>query len=78
MMRAKMQVRSVTKTEHAEELVLFPVTSKPFNADNVSEDNTYSKWSPSGELRLTVTNPALHGRFTPGEKYYLDFTKAAD
>jgi len=38
----------------------------------VPEDQRYAKYTPSGELRITVDNPAV--AFIPGRDYYLDFT----
>ena len=76
-MRAKLQVSAVNKPyDGAEEVVMFPVTGKPFGPEGESEDNTYAKWSPSGELKLTITNPNLHGKFSVGQKFYADFTPA--
>ena len=84
-MRAKFKVRSVTHRNDspsepdkktAEEVQFFAVTEKPFDADGFSEDNLFAKWTPSGELKITITNPNLFGFHVVGEKYYLDFTKA--
>jgi hypothetical protein len=76
-MRAKMQVKSVESTEYGETLRMNPVCgNNPFPADGVDEDNTYSKFTPSGSLELFVSNPALAGRIKPGQKLYLDFTLA--
>lgn len=74
-MRAKMVVTEVKRTEHCEQLTMRPVC-KPngYSDDGLDEDNTYAKFSPSGELTLSVANPALFGQLNPGEKYYLDFT----
>lgn len=38
----------------------------------VPEDQRYAKYTPSGELRIAVDNPAVE--FEPGRSYYLDFT----
>jgi hypothetical protein len=38
----------------------------------VPEDQRYAKYTPSGELRIQVDNPAV--AFEPGKEYYLDFT----
>jgi hypothetical protein len=75
-MRAKMKIAEIKRTEHGEQLKMHPVC-KPngYDAEGLDEDNTYAKFSPSGELTLTIANPALFGKFNPGEKYYLDFTK---
>ena len=40
------------------------------------ENQRYHKYSPSGKLEITVSNPALRGAFKPGKSYYLDFTEA--
>lgn len=50
-----------------------------FQADtNKSDSDTqhYSKYTPSGTLEITVTNPVLTGKFKPGSRYYLDITEA--
>jgi hypothetical protein len=38
------------------------------------ENERFTKYTPWGELKMTVDNPAVV--LTPGEVYYLDFTKA--
>lgn len=76
-MRAKMKVNSVIKTEYGEKLEFTAVPkSTSYPEDGSDEDNTYAKFSPSGTVTLQVANPALFGKFIPGEKYYIDFTKA--
>ena len=72
-MRAKMNCTKVVKYEYGEEFYFTPVSGK-FAADGVDEDNTYSKYSPSGDLRLMVTNPAIFGTIKPGDLFYVDFT----
>lgn len=78
-MRAKMQVSSVTKHVGGAEQVKFNCVTgdKPFGPEGESEDNTFARYSPSGELSITISNPALAGKLVPGEKYYVDFTPAA-
>lgn len=39
---------------------------------SIPEDQRYAKYTPSGELRLSVDNPNVE--FAPGTDYYLDFT----
>lgn len=78
-MRAKMLVNEVKRYEHSEILTMAPVCkSGSYGPDGLDEDNTFAKFSPSGQLTLTVANPALFGRINPGEKYYLDFTKVEE
>ena len=76
-MRAKMKVSAVTIREGHEELLMNPVCkSGSYPEDGTDEDNSYAKWSPSGSLTLVISNPALHGQFKPGQKFYVDFTEA--
>jgi len=78
-MRAKMQIQSVTSYETCEEIKLAAVCGKaPFGKDGESEDNTYARYTPNGSLSLTINNPSLRGRFKTGQKFYLDFTEAAE
>ena len=75
-MIAKFKLNKVERFEHSETLEFAPVTDAKFNAVGVSEDNSFSKWTPSGSLVMNVSNPELMGKFSPGEKYYLRFEKA--
>lgn len=76
-MRAKMEVRAVVPQGTALETIeMAAVSATPFGPDGVSQDNTYARWTPSGTLYLTITNPDLVGQFKVGQKFYLDFTEA--
>lgn len=76
-MRAKMQVQSVEKFTGCDVLKMAPVCGgKPFGPNGQSEDNTFALYTPSGELKLNITNPDLLGKFEPGQKFYVDFTEA--
>ena len=80
-MRAKMSLTAVNKIGAGQEGLVFHAVggSKVENGypeSGEDEDNTYAHYSPSGELTLTVANPALAGKFKPDEKYYLDFIRA--
>lgn len=50
--------------------------NEPFGPEGESEDNTYARYTPSGEVCLDITNPALFGKFKEGQKFYADFTPA--
>jgi hypothetical protein len=68
--RAKMEVTSITKWKGQDQVKFNCVyTGTP-------EDNTFSQATPAGNAELTVSNPSLLGFFQPGDKFYLDFTKA--
>lgn len=75
-MRAKLQIASVTKHTTSEVLKFHAVCAKSYPADGSDENNTYAKYSPSASLEITIANPALLGKFEPGEQYYVDFTLA--
>jgi hypothetical protein len=79
-MRAKMEVESITIGYGNMETVTMKAVCKheSYPADGKDDDNTYALWTPAGEISLSITNPALHGKFKPGQKFYLDFTQAVD
>ena len=69
--RAKFRVHSVTPTSsESQSVALHPVYS------GSEENKSFSKYTPSGELRMDISNPALIGFFEPGKEYYLDITPA--
>lgn len=76
MMRAKVSVTFVEKTDWCEQLSFMPVCDSGFGPEGESEDNTYARYTPAGSIQLTVTNPELYGKFTVGQKFYVDFTSA--
>ena len=71
--RAKMRVTEVTKTEYgAERVKLSAVYADKTNA----EDNSFAKSTPSASIEMQVDNENAYGAFTPGKKYYVDFSLA--
>jgi hypothetical protein len=75
-MRAKLQVGSVERGNGYEKLHFHAVAAKQYPSDGSDEDNTYAKFSPMADFTIHVNNPALHGQFNPGDKFYVDFTPA--
>jgi hypothetical protein len=43
---------------------------------NGEDNKSWSKWTPAGELKMTITNPSAAEQFDIGKTYYLDFTPA--
>lgn len=86
LMRAKFEVQSVKVVrpwneggEPMEEITARPVCGNGnFGPNGESEDNTFARYSPCGLLELTVNNPDLFGKILPGQKFYVDFTEAAE
>ncbi len=77
-MMAKFKVTKIDQaTSDVQHVTMMAVTDKPFNPDGESDDNTFAKWTPSGELKMSITNPKLVGALKEGQKYYLTFSEAA-
>lgn len=77
-MIAKFNVMSVEgSTEQGYNTVcMAPVCgNKPFGPNGENEDNDFARWSPSGSLSLTITNPNLMGKFFTGQTFYLNFSE---
>lgn len=39
------------------------------------EDTSFSQYTPNGQMSITVTNPAVIGRFKLGQPVYVDITQ---
>jgi hypothetical protein len=39
-------------------------------------NKSWSKWTPSGQLTIHITNPEALGKFEPGKCYFLDIAPA--
>lgn len=75
-MRAKMVVESVVGNGVSETVNFRAVskTDRPYPADGTDENNSFATWTPSANLSMCVTNPALVGKLKVGDTFYLDFT----
>jgi hypothetical protein len=69
--RAKLKVLQVIPEAHGVEVVVMDAVT-----DGTPEDNSFSKWTPAAELTMAITNPELHGKISPLDKFYVDFTLA--
>jgi len=75
MFRAKMKVTAVNPhSETYEEIIFSAVSANKYPEDGSDENNTYAKWTPSAELKMSITNPALIGKISVGQEFYVDFT----
>jgi hypothetical protein len=69
-MRAKFRVSHIILDATGDIAVqLYPVTGN-------EENKRFWKWTPSGSLAMTITNPEASSFFEVGKEYYLDFTPA--
>jgi hypothetical protein len=44
--------------------------------DGVEENKSWSKYTPNGNLSMTITNQAAIDAFELGKSYFVDFTPA--
>ncbi|HEX9996689.1 MAG TPA: hypothetical protein VGB45_06070 [Abditibacterium sp.] len=76
--RAKFYVTKVenyhdaTKTKTGETVTLQPVVS----SDPENENASFSKWTPSGSIVMSITNPGAFEFFEGGAEFYVDFSAA--
>lgn len=76
MVRAKFRVRDVkhlhasTPEDVCAEISLYAVWG------DGKGNESWSKATPSGDLKMLVTNPAAIEKFEIGKDYFLDFTPA--
>ena len=77
-MRAKLKVARVEGVGNGVEELFFTAVSKSdgYPDDGSDEDNTFAKWTPFAELKMSISNPALIGTFKEGQTFYVDFTPA--
>jgi hypothetical protein len=68
--RAKFKCMSVEKQEGCEIVKLFAVNS----ADGKGNES-WAKWTPSGNLQMTINAEGAVDVFKPGDVYFLDFTR---
>lgn len=71
--RAKFRCNAITEktmngNDICKEVQLNPVYG------NGEANKEWSKYTPSGELKMTITNPAASDQFKVNKDYYLDIT----
>lgn len=72
-----MKVSEVQAFEGREVLKMSAVCkSNGYPEGGKDEDNTFALFTPGATLEMHVSNPALHGKIKPGQKFYLDFSLA--
>jgi hypothetical protein len=58
---------------------LVPVMyNKKGGYDPSPENKSFWEATPSGEMTMTITNPAAAKQFVVGKTYYVDFAEAAE
>lgn len=76
--RAKFFVASVNHMATPGSALAATITLNPvFGSYGDGKDNeSWSKYTPSGKFEMSVTNPAAIEFFEPGKAYFIDFTPA--
>lgn len=70
-MRAKMTVEKVTRCRGFTEILTMRAE---YDGANSPEDNTFAAATPNASIEMTITSQALIGVYSPGQKFYVDFT----
>lgn len=68
-MRAKMSIQTITKNSYSEIVEMSAV----YGGSTNKEDNSFAAATPSGSIKLQIDNKELHGKFAPGDVFYVDF-----
>ena len=68
--RAKFIVDSVTRTTNGGAAKLRAVTS------GSPENESFFKFTPNGQIDLSIVNDPALAQFVPGRQFYVDFTEA--
>lgn len=70
----KFKITSVTRFEGAQEQIT--ASAVCFNPFDHPENKSFSQYTPSGDLKFTVSNPELFDNFKPGAFVYLTLSEA--
>jgi len=78
-LRCKMRVDGVSQNigsdgKPTEEYVTLRAVSGVDGTANAQ----WSKYTPSAQLMMTITNTAAFGKLLPGQEFYMDFVPAAE
>lgn len=71
MVRAKFYVDRVASGDGNTLVELWAITR-----EDTEENKAFWKYTPSGFIQMTITNPAAVSQFKEGAEYYIDFTPA--
>jgi hypothetical protein len=72
--RAKFRVTSIEDFGMSKQVKMVVAYDPTANGENAN----FTKATPSGELKMTIDNPAAAIQFEVGKHYYADFTEATE
>lgn len=71
-----MTVSAKFKVSSVEDFGQFRVVKLAAVSATSEENMDWSKWTPSGKIEMSITNPDAFNQFAAGDDFYLTFTKA--
>lgn len=71
--RAKFIVYSLKQLEGASEPTIAVRLQAALDGD---ENKSWAKYTPHGDINITISNPAAAEQFEVGRSYFVDFTPA--
>ncbi|KAA0686021.1 hypothetical protein DTW90_34615 [Neorhizobium sp. P12A] len=74
--RAKFRVMNIDAAQNADPNNVFVTIRMIPVWEHDGVNKAWSKATPSGELKISITNPAAIDKFDLGKEYFLDFTPA--
>lgn len=76
MVRALFVVSDVLERKDADGGTMSQIVKLNPSFANKPDDPNHAFWkaTPTGNLEMTINNPAVFGFFKPGKSYFLDFT----
>lgn len=79
MIRAKFRCESVTPTYDNERVKISEhiALRAVYSSDPASENYSWSKYTPSGMLTMTIDNPTAFNQVNVGDEYYIDVVAVA-
>ncbi len=66
--RAKFKCHTVSGDSDGSTIALYPVTG------GSAENDSFFRYTPGGQIRLSTINPKAAEQFAPGSEYFVDFT----
>lgn len=73
---AKFKVNSINEYEGGKMITLSAVVGYDGVGNRIDENESWSKYTPSGNIEINITNPEAYNQFTVGKSYYINFTEA--
>ncbi|XOD90345.1 hypothetical protein ACLAIB_17205 [Klebsiella variicola] len=70
--RAKFQCNSINKSSDNSTAVVHLIAVTTGSAENES----WPKYTPSGQLQMVISNPAAFEQFEQGKEYFIDIVPA--